>query len=121
MARTTFHGDGVRDRTRRRASSLVAAMLAAAPVAHAEEAFRIAAGAGSTPASVSASVRIQVVVEPRLQLSEGPARLSLASNRGSVLIACDDPAGCAARAIGDRGIVAGSIASPAGRYTVAQP
>lgn len=87
--------------------------------------------------SASASIRIQVVVEPRLQIRGVPgldesgnrlpgsrlpgSSLALSSNRGRILIACDVPANCAARTIGERGQMEAIIEPPAGAWTIAQP
>ena len=72
--------------------------------------------------SASASIRIQVIVEPRIQVrSADPGQLTLSSNRGRILIACDAPGGCPGASVGGRGVTAAAIARPAGGYTVAQP
>lgn len=78
--------------------------------------------AGGKGISASASLRIQVIVQPRLQLRDDAGEgLSLSSNRGRVTIACDQPAACAARGVGGRGIVEQTLPAPGSAYTIAQP
>ena len=93
--------------------------------AHAESTLRTApsaTGGRAPPSSASVSIRIEVVVAPRLQLrTAADESLTLSSNRGSILVACDIRAHCPAQVIGSRGLVDASIARPGGGYTIAQP